>query len=166
MHLRKLEPHEASVLREFRLRSLQDAPDAFRDVHSDIATRPQSYWDDFIASLTGGENVMLVACEGNLAVGFVFGLGDRSHARPAGAGGVGGMWVDPKWRRRGVGEALLRGVVDWAHNRSFERLTLWCVVGAVGPNALYRKQGFRETGNEEPLSPASALRIAQMELPL
>ena len=37
---------------------------------------------------------------------------------------------------------------------------------APGPHALYRRRGFEETGNEQPLSDGPALRVAEMELML
>lgn len=162
MRLRKLGPHESTLLREMRLGALQDAPSSFRDTYSDIAARPSSYWEDLTRSVTeAGQNVMFLACEEDKPVGSAFGLVDRVRSR---TGGVGGMWVDPMWRRRGIGEALLQAVVKWAREREFERLRLWCVVDAVGPDSLYRKLGFQETGNQERLSAESTLRVAEMEL--
>jgi len=160
-----LEAHESSLLRELRLRALQDAPNSFRDTYVDIAARPSSYWRDLTRSVTeANQDVMFLACEEDeedRPVGSVFGLVDRVESQ---TGGVGGMWVDPKWRRRGIGEALLQEVVNWARERGFGRLRLWCVVDAAGPGSLYRKLGFQETGNQQPLSAESTLRVAEMEL--
>ncbi|MGJ7511480.1 GNAT family N-acetyltransferase [Variovorax sp. GT1P44] len=162
MRLRKLEPHEASLLRELRLRALQDAPSSFRDKYADIAARPSSYWEDLTRSVTeADQNVMFLAYEENMPIGSAFGLVDRVRRK---TGGVGGMWVDPMRRRRGIGVALLRAVVNWARERDFERLRLWCVVDAVGPDSLYRNIGFQETGIQQPLSAESTLRVAEMEL--
>jgi len=162
MRLRRLEAHEAGLLRELRLGALRDAPDSFRDTYFDIAARPSSYWVDLTRSVTeAGQNVMFLAYEEDKPVGSVFGLVDRVQSR---TGGVGGMWVDPMWRRRGIGEALLQEVVNWSRERGFERLRLWCVMDAVEPGSLYRKLGFQETGNQQPLSEESTLRVAEMEL--
>jgi len=164
MHLRRLEAHETSLLRELRLGALRDAPGSFRDTYVDTAARPSSYWEDLTRSVTEADrNVMFLAYEEDKPVGSVFGFVDRVQSR---TGGVGGMWVDPTWRRRGIGEALLKEVVDWSRERGFERLRLWCVMGAVGPGSLYRKLGFRETGNQQPLSADSTLPVAEMELRL
>ena len=164
MRLRRLEPHESSLLRELRLRALKDAPDWFPDTYADIARRPSSYWEELTRSVTQAhQNAMFVACEGDEAIGSAFALVDRARSQ---SGRAGGMWVDPGWRRQGIGQALLQEVIDWARERDFERLTLWCVVGAVASSSLYRKMGFRETGNQQLLSEASALRVAEMELPL
>ena len=163
MRTRRLEAHESSLLRELRLGALRDAPNSFRDTYSDIAARPASYWDDFTRSVTQADrNVMFLAFEEDKPVGSVFGLVDRVQSSRT--GGVGGMWVDPMWRRRGIGEALLQEVLDWARRRGFERLRLWCVADSPGPASLYRKLGFRETGNRQPLSPGSTVQVAEMML--
>ena len=162
MRVRRLEPHESNLVRELRLRALQDSPDSLRDTYADIAARPSSYWEDLTRSVTQADrNVMFLACDADQPVACVFGLVDRVRSR---TGRAGGMWVDPGWRRQGIGQALLQEVIRWARERGFERLTLWCVVGAVESGSLYRKMGFRETGNQQPLSEASPLRVAEMEL--
>lgn len=165
MRLRKLQPHESSLLRELRLRALQDAPDSFRDTYADAAAQPPSYWKDLARSVTEpGRNAMFLACEvDDEPIGSAFALVDRARSR---TGRVGGMWVDPRWRRQGIGNALLQAVIAWARERGFERLVLWCVASAVGPGALYRKAGFRETGIQQQLSEDLPLRVVEMELPL
>jgi len=164
MHLRRLEAHESSLLRELRLRALQDAPGSFRDTYADIAAQPSPYWDTLTRSVTEpGQHVMFVAFDDDKPIGSVFGLVDLVQGKD---GRVGGMWVDPVWRRRGIGAALLQEVAGWARERGFERLRLWRVVDAVGAGSLYRKLGFVETGNLRPLSGESTLQVAEMELRL
>jgi len=164
MRLRRLEAHEASLLRELRLEALRDAPRSFRDTYSEIAVNPSSYWDELTRSVTEpGQNVALLAYEEDKPVGLVFGLIDHLQGND---GRVGGMWVDPMWRRRGIGAALLQEIARWARERGFERLKLWCVVDSGGPASFYRKLGFQVTGNQESLSAESTLRVAEMELKL
>jgi GNAT superfamily N-acetyltransferase len=55
--------------------------------------------------------VMFLATGGNDLEGSAYGLLDCVHHE---AGRGGGMWVDPAWRRRGVGRALLKEVFRWA----------------------------------------------------
>ena len=103
---------------------------------------------------------MVLACEGAHVVVVAYGL----RARDSGAGGrVGGMWVDPAWRRRGVGRALLDAVLGWARESGFARLGLWAPAHRPAALALYRGAGFQETGRRRPLRAASALEILEME---
>jgi GNAT superfamily N-acetyltransferase len=79
------------------------------------------------------------------------------------AGRVGGMWVEPAWRRRGVGRALLQEVFGWARERGLSRLALWAPAHSQAALALYGQAGFRETGNCRPLPTNPSLQIVEME---
>ena len=108
MHLRKLESHEVSLHRELRLRALQEAPASFGETFADVVVRPSSYWEDLTRSVTeSGGHVMFLASEGDDVVGSTYGLLDRDQSE---VGRVGGMWVDPAWRRREIGRALLQEI--------------------------------------------------------
>jgi GNAT superfamily N-acetyltransferase len=164
MHLRKLEPHEIGLHRELRLRALQEAPDSFGETFADIAARPLSYWENLTRSVTeSGRHVMFLACEGNDVVGSAYALLDQARNE---AGRVGGMWVAPAWRRRGVGRALLQEVFSWAREHQLSRLALWAPAHNPAALALYGHAGFRETGKRRPLPTNSSLQIIEMETSL
>jgi GNAT superfamily N-acetyltransferase len=127
--------------RDLRLRALSDSPDSFGEAFADVATRPSSYWDDLTRSVTEPKrNVMFLACEDEHVLGSTYGLLDRERSD---AGRVGGMWVEPTWRRRGVGRALLQEVFSWAHDRGLTRLGLWAPAHSPAAISLYRRAGFR-----------------------
>ena len=95
--------------RELRLRALGDAPESFGETAAEAEARPTSYWEDLTRSVTEpGCHVMFLADEGRDPVGSAYGLLDRDRVQ---AGRVGGMWVDPAWRRRGVGRLLYKAPV-------------------------------------------------------
>ena len=81
-------------------------------------------------------------------------------------GRVGGMWVDPAWRGRGVGQTLLRAVFDWARGRGLARLALWAPAHEPAAIALYTKAGFRHTGERRPLPSNVSRSIVAMEVEL
>lgn len=81
-------------------------------------------------------------------LGSAYGLLDRERSE---VGRVGAMWVEPTWRRRGVGRALLEEVFGWARARGLSRLALWAPAHSSAAIALYSRAGFRETGNHRPL---------------
>lgn len=56
------------------------------------------------------------------------------------------MWVDPRFRRRGVGDALVKHVVDWAAERDYDRVFLWVTDVNVAARRLYERNGFAPTG--------------------
>jgi len=150
-----------SLHRDLRLRALRDAPDAFGETFADAAARPTSYWETLTRSVTEPERqVMLLACEDDDVLGSTYGLLDRERS---GTGRVGGMWVDPAWRRRGVGRALLQGVLGWARERGLSCLGLWAPAHSPAAMALYRQAGFQETGTRRPLPTNPSLQIVEME---
>ena len=147
--------------RDLRLRALRDAPDAFGETVGDVETRPTAYWEELTRSVTEpGRHVMVLAYEGQDVFGSTYGLLDRDRSA---AGRVGGMWVNPAWRRRGVGHALLQEVFGWARERGLSRLALWAPAHSPAALALYVQAGFRETGIRRPLPTNPALQIIEME---
>ena len=161
MHVRRLDPHEVSLHRELRLRALREAPDAFGETFAAVAARPSSYWEDLTRSVTEPErHVMFLAHEGDDVLGSTYGLRERGKSD---AGRVGGMWVDPGWRRRGIGRALLQQVFNWAREHGMIRLRLWAPAHSPAALSLYGQAGFRETGERRPLPTNPALQIIEME---
>ena len=164
IHLRRLAAHEVDLHRDLRLRALRDAPDSFGETFADAAARPMSYWEDLTRSVTEhGRHVMFLACEGEDVLGSAYGLLDQDDGH---AGRVGGMWVEPAWRGRGVGSALLREVFGWARSRGLDRLGLWAPAHRPAAIALYSRTGFRETGDRRPLPTNPSLWIIAMEAEL
>lgn len=160
-HARTLKPNETTLHRELRLRALRDSPDSFGETWADAAARPASYWEDLTRAVTEpGPHVMFLASAGDRPIGSAYGLLDRDRAD---AGRVGGMWVEPAWRRRGVGCALLQEIVGWARERGLRRLSLWAPAHSPAALSLYRHAGFRETGTRRPLPTDPALQIVEME---
>ena len=106
---------------------------------------------------------MFLACEGNDVLGLTYGLLDRDQSE---MGRVGGMWVEPARRRRGVGRALLQQVFNWAREHRLSRLRLWAPAHSPAALALYRQAGFRETGKRRPLPTNPTLEILEMEVPI
>lgn len=161
MQIRALKTHEVDLHRSLRLRALQDAPDSFGETLAEAELRPLSYWQELTRSVTEpGQHVMFLACEDSAVQGSAYGLinRDRPHA-----GRVGGMWVDPRWWRQGIGLALLEAVIAWADDRKFMTLGLWAPAHRPDGVALYRKMGFHETGKHRPLPSNFALTIIEME---
>jgi GNAT superfamily N-acetyltransferase len=162
MHLRRLESYEVDLHREIRLRALLGAPDSFGESYAEVAALPASYWQNLTRSVTEpGGHVMFLACEGNEVLGSTYGLLDRDRTE---AGRVGGMWVEPAWRRHGVGGALLQEVFRWARERGMCQLGLWAPAHNPAALALYRNAGFRATGNRRPLPTDLSLQIIEMEV--
>lgn len=132
--------------RSIRLAALEEAPHAF----GSTLTREVAFVEeDWRRRLEAG-NLTLVAHVGDAPIGLAGGLrpgvyGGNTEAARAAAHLV-QMWVHPSMRGRGVGEALVRGVIDWARGLGLPELRLWAVEDNTHALALYARLGFIDTG--------------------
>ena len=56
------------------------------------------------------------------------------------------MWVDPRFRRRGVGHLLMQRVLEWAGEQEYVACVLWVTEVNEAAQRLYERNGFRRTG--------------------
>jgi ribosomal protein S18 acetylase RimI-like enzyme len=138
VRLRELTVEDWPLWRRLRLAALAEAPYAFG------ATLAQWQGDDdreqrWRDRLAVAYN--LVALVGDEPVGMVSGM-------PAGDGVVEliSMWVAPAARGRGVGELLVGGVLSWAAGYGAHTVRLSVFEGNTAAEGLYRRTGFRPTG--------------------
>jgi putative acetyltransferase len=64
------------------------------------------------------------------------------------------LWVEPRFRRYGLGRGLMMAAIDWARTRGYRTLVLDTVNEAMpAASALYQSLGFEETGrfNDSPI---------------
>jgi ribosomal protein S18 acetylase RimI-like enzyme len=76
------------------------------------------------------------------------------------------MWVDPSYRRRGIGQALLYEITSWAMSRGLERFQLEVTETNAAAESLYRRSGFVPTGRTRPLPSNPQLEVIEMERPV
>jgi GNAT superfamily N-acetyltransferase len=63
------------------------------------------------------------------------------------------MWVDPRHRRRGIGDALVKTVIDWARERKYREVFLWVTDVNAEAERLYARNGFARTGADQEVRP-------------
>ena len=161
MNIRKLKPSEVSLHRSVRLRALQDTPTSFAESHAEVACRPTEYWETFTQSVTApGRHVMFLCQAADAIHGCVYGALARD--RDDGIR-VGGMWVDPTQRGKGIGTALMKAVLAWGQERQRDHFGLWVPTHQPAAIALYARLGFVETGAVRPLPGQEELSIMAME---
>ena len=161
MRIRKLESHEIALHRELRLRALRESPESFRDTAEQVERQPSSYWTDLTRSVTEPDrHIMFLAYEGDAVVGSIYGLRDRERRDSA---RIGGTWVAPSHRRRGVGRELVEAVISWAREQGFSHLALWAPSANPAALELYRQAGFKDTGRRKPLRNNSSHEAVELE---
>jgi GNAT superfamily N-acetyltransferase len=154
------------LLRDVRLRALQDAPYAFSSWYEREVDKDKEFWEGRVAQSGKGESgIVFVAIEGDRSLGMAGGYfadEDREAAT------LWGMWVDPSARRRGLGRKLLEAVAAWARDSGASRLRLAVTDCEQSRPAatLYRESGFIETGEREQLESDPSLVALILSHPL
>jgi ribosomal-protein-alanine N-acetyltransferase len=86
-------------------------------------------------------------------------------------GELGNVSVAPGWRRRGIGEALVRAVLTHARDRGVREIFLEVRVSNMGAQKLYERYGFQQVGRRrnyytEPVEDALVMRRELDVIPL
>lgn len=166
MEIQRLRSGDGEQLREVRLRALSDAPYAFSSSLQREAAHGPEYWNRRAAeSESGDAGAVFVAADCARALGMAGGFfadGERDTAV------LWGMWVDPRARRAGLGQQLVEAVAAWAQESGAGRLRLAVTdcEASKPASGLYRKLGFAETGEREPLEWNPSLTARVLSRPL
>lgn len=127
-----------------RLNALQEAPYAFGSTYAAERDSPERRWRQALV-----DRARFVAEEDGVAAGTVSG-GDGDTG---GLAAMTAMWVDPRFRRRGVGDLLVKTVVDWARATGYVEMFLWVTDGNDAAERLYARNGFTRTGAAQDVRP-------------
>ncbi|MBZ6076171.1 GNAT family N-acetyltransferase [Microvirga puerhi] len=142
--LRDLMPADADAYRELRLEALASAPAAFGSSYEEEI---RLSLDEFRARIPDtGPNRIFAAFSRDRLVGMAgFVVQDRLKARHKGI--LWGVYVRPEARGRGLGDALVRQVVDHAARHV---VVIEAAVGLFNESArrTYHKLGFKPYGIE------------------
>ncbi len=121
---RRLAPEEWPLARDLRVAALSDAPDAFGSTVDRERSLPASAWRERLSG-NAWFAVFHAAEPVGLACGVRLGAPEERELT--------GVWVAPRARGTGVGDALVAAVRDWARGEGADRLTL------VSPRATRRR---------------------------
>jgi GNAT superfamily N-acetyltransferase len=127
-----------------RLAALKEAPYAFGSTYAREVGAPEATWRAGLRSRT-----RFVAEVDGLVVGTVSGGPGKDRTACA----VTAMWVDPGFRKRGIGDLLLTTVLDWLKAQGYEHAFLWVTDGNANAERLYLRHGFARTGENEQMQP-------------
>jgi GNAT superfamily N-acetyltransferase len=136
----RIRPDEWQVLRDIRLRSLLDAPEAFGQRYDEAVNTPDSEWSaNAQASSAGSRRVWFLARDGEdgSPIGVV-----QARRRPPNDCLLFSMWVAPDARRLGVGKMLIDAVRDWSADWGARRIVLWVLAANEPAMRFYDRIGF------------------------
>ncbi len=149
--IRRIESHQAGVLRAVRLAALADTPTAFGSTLEREFGFDEAEWVNRARhSAAGDERSIFFAWHDDQRVVGIGGGYRVDLADPVVVELV-SMWTDPSSRRSGTARLLIDAVVEWATDLGAERLDLWVTRGNEPARLLYEATGFTETGEHQPL---------------
>jgi ribosomal protein S18 acetylase RimI-like enzyme len=158
--VRRLRETDVELFRAVRLAALRDSPDAFGET---LEGAQQSDWQrrTVDGSVFSDRAVYLAVADG-MPVGMVF----VKCAAPAEHAFLGGMWVQPEFRRRGAGRLLVESALDFLRSAGQRQLSVWVTGGHTDVLKFYRTLGFQDTGATSTLRPGSDVAICELSLVL
>jgi ribosomal protein S18 acetylase RimI-like enzyme len=125
--------------RTIRLAMLQESPWAFGGTYDQAAGNDEHVWKQRLTDST-----VFLARVGPTPAGSAM-YSDSRTAFP-GDCALYGMWVEPRFRRAGVGQALIGAVLDQARAAGKRRVVLGVVADNDAARTLYARAGFVDTG--------------------
>jgi ribosomal protein S18 acetylase RimI-like enzyme len=161
MQARQAQAADWEALRRLRLRALADTPDAFASTLEAEVALPDEVWQQRAEG--GPASANFIVREGGVDVGLA-----AIFAEPNAPGRMHlvSMWVDPRYRRRGVARVLVDQAVRWAAERQTREVILWVADQNTAARRLYEQLGFRPTGERQPLPSNPARTESLLRLPL
>jgi GNAT superfamily N-acetyltransferase len=157
--VRAFGPDQWDLIREVRLRSLADAPDAFTSPYEREAAFDEETWRSRAVTCQ-----WFVAFDADQPIGIAGGTDgwstDSSERELV------GMWVAPDRRGQGVAALLLSAVIAWARSQGATHLTLGVRQGNEGAMAAYLKMGLEPAGKTVVASGDPTISIEVMRLSL
>ena len=165
--LQPITPENALLFKAVRLRALADSPLAFSSTYARESRLSDEEWIERSRRWNGADAVGYLAFDtrdDTTACGLVACYTDKD--RPVPCGHIFSMWVDPAYRRAGVGSMLIDGLKGWARAQGLPQLTL--MVTSVNPGAMdfYQRAGFRTSGRTGPYPNDPAVIEHEMVFPL
>ncbi|MFD4642443.1 GNAT family N-acetyltransferase [Lentzea sp. NPDC058436] len=137
MQIHQVAPDEWRLWRDIRLEALSSDPEEFGSTLAVEQEYDETEWRERAA-----EGLKVVALDDE-PVALV-----AATAKPEGLY-LYSMWVRPSHRGRGLGEGLLKAVLEWAVEEGWKvvRLRVW--VDNLPARRLYKRLGFVETEDPE-----------------
>lgn len=142
------------ILKDVRLRALEDAPYAFGTTLAEGQERTDRDWEDMArdhATLLDRAYFMAYVGDNPCGMAGCYRTAPDTVMLTA-------MWVAPEFRGQKIGEQIVRAVIKWAREGGATTLEAW--VSEDNPaRFFYQKIGFKETSLTEPLRSNSKIQM-------
>ena len=162
--VRTFSPHEWRTYRAIRLAALAESPTAFGSTLTKESILSDEEWQSRLTR--GCSSVMqrpLVAEVGSQAVGLAWA---RIESTDRSVADLYQMWVDPEFRGRGIGRALLAAAIEWARLAGAAAIELGATYGDTPAMRMYAKAGFEPLAEPALPYPGAQFLFQRMRLVL
>lgn len=146
MQIKQLNDSHAKTYQSIRLQALRESPTAFNSSYEEEKKRPLSV---FIESLSLNPSLTMFGAFDGSKIVAVLGVERESRQKVSHKGCIKSMFVDPSYRRRGLGKQLLTHALRFADSQpGFIQLTLVVNSSNISAISLYKSCGFELFGVE------------------
>jgi RimJ/RimL family protein N-acetyltransferase len=140
MYIRRLVPSDAASYQALRLQALRDTPTAFSSSYEEECDTPMATIAAHMAPDSGRHR--FGAFDGDALVGVV-GLGRETAAKLRHQAYIGGMYVAPAYRGKGLGRQLMAQALALADSmEGLRQIVLTVTDGNLAALTLYQDLGF------------------------
>ncbi|WP_133789612.1 GNAT family N-acetyltransferase [Kribbella sp. VKM Ac-2571] len=156
IELQQIGPDDWKAWRELRLAALEEAPFAFGSQLADWVDAPEERWRE---RLSVPDAYQVIASIDGTPVGMAGGfLNEHSTGEDPRIAELVSMWVAPAGRGKGVGNALMTAIEDWARGIGAGTLQLSVVPDNDPAHNLYLRHGYVDTDEPGDLMPDGVRR--------
>jgi GNAT superfamily N-acetyltransferase len=149
IRVRPITLDDVEAFRDLRIEALRRHPVAFTADLAEAEARSLDGWRERVArSAVEGRDLIVLADGGELGLAGMTGVYVPPQPKLAHVGTVWGVYVREAFRRRGLGERMVRACIDWARARGLVGLRLSAVQGNRDARRCYERCGFVTYGVE------------------
>lgn len=158
--VRYLASDDPSTYRAIRSEALSSDPDAFGETSAAFAKRTNDDLGKWLAKVIEAERkaVVLEEKEGRTRGMCGFGISDTKSDE----GFLWGLFVDPAFRRQGIGENLLREAASWLASRGVNRIRAHVAAPNEAAISFYRNCGYTIGEQADTLRPGSDIPVYEI----
>ncbi|AFU02669.1 GNAT family N-acetyltransferase [Nocardia brasiliensis] len=155
--IHKIAAGEWQILREVKLRALQESPDVFEERLADVVTWDAARWVRHASPARNEFKQVLVVSVDSRHEGMIYVATDKLSSA---TGYLGSLWVSPYIRGCSIGRELLNAALTQIVHWDLDRARLCVAEQDVGAISLYLRAGFTKTGVSKSLP--SGITVLEM----
>lgn len=145
IEIKTLSPDQWQLYKTIRCRALAEAPYAYSSTLDDALKRSDEEWQQLTLQYARDPNsTTYFTFEGEVPCGMSACVVDGSEAE------MFAVWVDPDYRRKGIGSLLIEFARAWSELQGARKLKVGVFDDNLAALVFYRLAGFKDLGLIKP----------------